>query len=239
MSLKMRSFVLLNIFIAHINNSIAELTAEESWHCVKVLRCKAGEKINVIDGNGNFYEGELTEVNEKKCIAKITSPAKKQTPHNYYLHLAIAPTKNIDRIEWLVEKAVEIGIDEISFIRCKNSERTVIKTDRIQKIVESAVKQSLQAFIPKINPLIDFDKILKTQSDVKLIAHCFPETKKTLKDFNLTNKKSLVLIGPEGDFTENEVKSALENNFNSLSLGNNRLRTETAGLYVCNAFSFL
>lgn len=229
----------MNIFIAHINNKSAELTAEESWHCKKVLRCKAGDKINLIDGIGNFYEGELTEVNEKKCVAAITSPPKKQTPRNYYLHLAIAPTKNIDRIEWLVEKAVEIGIDEISFIRCKNSERTVIKTDRIQKIVESAVKQSLQAFIPKVNPLIEFDKLLKTESDVKLIAHCFPETKKTLKDIDLKNKKSLVLIGPEGDFTESEVKLALDNKFTPLSLGSNRLRTETAGLYVCNAFSFL
>ena len=235
----MRSFVEMNVFIAQITDAIAELTPDESWHCVKVLRCKAGEKINLIDGKGNFYEGELTKVNEKKCVAKITSPAKKQISRNYYLHLAIAPTKNIDRIEWLVEKAVEIGIDEISFIRCKNSERTVIKTDRLQKIAESAVKQSLQAFIPKINSLIDFEKIIKTESDVKLIAHCFPETKKTLKDFNLTNKKSLVLIGPEGDFTEAEVKLAEQNKFKPISLGENRLRTETAGLYVCNAFALL
>ena len=235
----MRSFVEMNVFIAQITGAIAELTAEESWHCVKVLRCKAGEKINVIDGNGNFYEGELTEVNEKKCIAKITSPAKKQTPRNYYLHLGIAPTKNIDRIEWLIEKAVEIGIDEISFIRCKNSERTVIKTDRLQKIAESAVKQSLQAFIPKINSLIGFEKIIKTESDIKLIAHCFPETKKTLNDFDLKNKKSLVLIGPEGDFTPAEVQLAIANKFEPLNLGNNRLRTETAGLYVCNAFALL
>jgi len=168
----MLSFVIfMNIFIAKISNTTAELTSEESWHCVKVLRCKAGEKINLIDGNGNFYIAELKEVNEKKCIAEIISTAQKQPPRNYYLHLAIAPTKHIDRMEWLAEKAVEIGVDELSFIRCKNSERTVIKIERIQKIVESAVKQSLQAFIPKINPLSDFEPLLKSVADLKLIAN--------------------------------------------------------------------
>ena len=112
--------------------------------------------ITVIDGNGNFYEAELISVNEKKCEARLTYPAKVQKQKGYHLHIAIAPTKNIDRMEWFVEKAVEIGVNEITFLRCKNSERTVIKTDRIIKIVESAVKQSLQAFIPKINELTEF-----------------------------------------------------------------------------------
>lgn len=236
----MLSFVFfMNIFIAEIHSNIAELTPEESWHCAKVLRCKVGETIHLIDGKGFFYEGRLSVLNEKKCFAEITSPARKQDPGNYYLHLAIAPTKNIDRMEWLAEKAVEIGIDELSFIRCKNSERTTIKTERIQKITENAVKQSLQAAIPKVNPLRNFEECLNLPADIKLIAHCFPGTKKTLKDFDLKNKKSLVLIGPEGDFSEGELRSALENNFSSLGLGSHRLRTETAGLYVCNAFSFL
>ncbi len=229
----------MNIFIAVINNAIAELRADEAWHCAKVLRNKAGDKINVIDGIGNFYDAELISVNEKKCEARITSPPKVQKQKDYYLHIAIAPTKNIDRIEWFVEKAVEIGVNEITFLRCKNSERTVIKTDRIIKIIESAVKQSLQAYIPKINELSEFKSVLENNSDIKLIAHCFDERKTTLKDLDLKNKKTIVLIGPEGDFTLEEVKQAQDKNFRTLSLGENRLRTETAGLYVCNALSLL
>lgn len=229
----------MNVFIAIINSSNAELTSDESWHCAKVLRYKSGQQIHLIDGKGMFYEAELTLVNEKKCLAKITGNPKKQILKNYYLHLAVAPTKQIDRIEWLVEKAVEIGVNEISFIRTKNSERTVIKTERIQKIVESAVKQSLQAVIPKINPLNDFDSILSVEADNKFIAHCFNEDKKSLIDFNLKDKKNLVLIGPEGDFTEAEVLQAKSKNFNQISLGENRLRTETAALFICNTFALL
>lgn len=229
----------MNIFIAHINGQLAELTPEESWHCTKVLRFKAGQLVNLIDGNGHFYEGKLLVVNEKKCIAEITSEARTQQKHPYYLHLAIAPTKNIDRIEWMVEKAVEIGIDEITFVRCKNSERTIIKEDRIIKIAESAVKQSLQAYIPKINGLTGFADLVKLDADLKFIAHCEESSKKTLKDFEIKNRKSLVLIGPEGDFTTEEIALAKTMGFSELSLGENRLRTETAGLYICNVFAFL
>lgn len=229
----------MNIFIAYINGNIAELTADESWHCTKVLRFKIGEPIHLIDGAGNFYEAELSLVNEKKCLATIISGPKAQTKRPYHLHLAIAPTKNIDRMEWLVEKAVEIGIDEITFMRCKNSERTVIKEDRLIKIAESAVKQSLQAYIPKIHGLTNFTDIIKTYADLKFIAHCEEHSKKTLKEFELHNRKSLVLIGPEGDFSSEEIILAKTNGFTELSLGANRLRTETAGLFVCNAFSLL
>ncbi len=229
----------MNIFIANINHTIAELTAEESWHCTKVLRFKAGDEIGVIDGKGNFYEAQLSTVNEKKCLANITTGPRVQTKHPYYLHVAIAPTKNIDRMEWMVEKSVEIGVDEITFVRCKNSERTVIKEDRLIKIAESAVKQSLQAFIPKINPLTNFADVLKLNSDLKFIAHCEEETKKHLKSFDLKNKTSLVLIGPEGDFSTEEIALAKQNHFSEISLGENRLRTETAGVYVCNVFALL
>lgn len=229
----------MNIFIATINHTIAELTPEESWHCTKVLRFKTGDEIGLIDGKGNFYEGQLSVVNEKKCVANITFGPRIQNKHPYYLHLAIAPTKNIDRMEWLVEKAVEIGVDEITFVRSKNSERTVIKEDRLIKIAESAVKQSLQAFIPKINPLTNFADILKTKADNKFIAHCEKETKKHLKNFDLKNKTSLVLIGPEGDFSVEEISQAKEAGFSEISLGENRLRTETAGLYVCNVFALV
>ncbi len=218
---------------------MAELTPEESWHCTKVLRFKAGDEIGLIDGKGNFYEGQLSVVNEKKCVANITFGPRTQIKHPYYLHLAIAPTKNIDRMEWLVEKAVEIGVDEITFMRCKNSERTVIKEDRLLKIAESAVKQSLQAYIPKINPLINFADILKIKSELKFIAHCEDPHTKHLKSSDLKNKSSLVLIGPEGDFSSEEISQAKTAGFSEISLGENRLRTETAGIYVCNVFALV
>ena len=229
----------MNIFIATIENNIGTLTTEESWHCCKVLRMKVGEKLNSIDGKGGFYEGILNLVSEKKCVAEITSQKLKEKRGNYYLHLAIAPTKQIDRIEWMIEKAVEIGIDEISFIQCKNSERVNVKHERILKIVESAVKQSLQPFIPKVNELIVFNEILSAKSDIKLIAHCFESEKINLKSIDFKNKSTLVLIGPEGDFTKEEVETATVNKFIPVSLGENRLRTETAGLYVCQAISML
>ena len=230
----------MNIFIATVEQKLATLTSEESWHCAKVLRKKTGDKIQLIDGIGNFYEGVLEIVSDKKCTANLTSGSILQEKRNYYLHLAIAPTKQIDRIEWMIEKAVEIGIDEISFISCKNSERTVIKIDRIIKIVESAVKQSLQAYLPKINDLTLFKEIINSkEADQKLIAHCYNEEKNDLKQMEFKNKSTLVLIGPEGDFSIDEVDIALKNNFKAVSFGSNRLRTETAGLYVCQAASLL
>jgi len=230
----------MNIFIAIVEQKLATLTSEESWHCAKVLRKKTGDKIQLIDGIGNFYEGVLEIVSDKKCTANLTSGPILQEKRNYYLHLAIAPTKQIDRIEWMIEKAVEIGIDEISFISCKNSERTVIKIDRIIKIVESAVKQSLQAYLPKINDLTSFKEIINSkEANQKLIAHCYNEEKNDLKQIEFKNKSTLVLIGPEGDFSMDEVDVALKNNFKAVSFGSNRLRTETAGLYVCQAASLL
>ncbi len=230
----------MNIFIASVQDKTATLTSEESWHCAKVLRKKAGDAIQLIDGKGNFYEAVLELVSDKKCTANITSGPVLQAKRNYYLHLAIAPTKQIDRIEWMIEKAVEIGIDEISFINCKNSERTVIKTERIHKIVESAVKQSLQAYLPKVNELMSFKEIMNaSKEDQKLIAHCYDSEKENLKQINFKNKSTLILIGPEGDFSKEEVDIALSNKFKAVSFGNNRLRTETAGLYVCQAASIL
>lgn len=230
----------MNIFIATIHHKTALLTEEESWHCARVLRKKTGESIRLIDGRGNLYEAVLDLVSDKKTTAQITGGPFPQEQHTYRLHLAIAPTKNIDRIEWMIEKAVEIGVDEISFIQCKNSERTVLKVERIQKIVESAVKQSLQAFLPKVNSMITFkDFVSAANEEQKLIAHCFETTKLDIKKVSFQNKKNLVLIGPEGDFTEEEVSFAVTSGFGPVSLGTNRLRTETAGLYVCQAASLL
>ncbi|PBQ30869.1 16S rRNA (uracil(1498)-N(3))-methyltransferase [Sphingobacteriaceae bacterium] len=230
----------MNIFIANIEGSTGILTSEESWHCAKVLRKKAGEAIHLIDGNGNFYEGTLELVSEKQSKVHITKGPIPQPKKNYSLHLAIAPTKQMDRIEWMVEKAVEIGVDEISFINCKNSERTVIKTERIVKIVESAIKQSLQAYLPKVNELRTFKEFIQNaQADQKLIAHCYESPKDEIKQVDFINKSTVIMIGPEGDFTMEEVGLSEQNNYKAISLGTNRLRSETAGLYVCQAASLL
>ncbi|MBL7912171.1 MAG: 16S rRNA (uracil(1498)-N(3))-methyltransferase [Bacteroidia bacterium] len=230
----------MNIFIAAVIDKTGTLTSEESWHCAKVLRRKSGDPIQLIDGAGNFYDAVLELVSDKKCTARILSGPVLQQKRNYYLHLAIAPTKQMDRIEWMIEKAVEIGIDEISFINCHNSERTIIKTERINKIVESAVKQSLQAYLPKVNELLSFKHLVtSSHADQRFIAHCFNSEKEDLKQVHFKNKTSLVLIGPEGDFSKEEVEFALKNKFKAVSFGENRLRTETAGLYVCQAASIL
>lgn len=230
----------MNIFIASIQNNLATLTSEESWHCAKVLRKRVGEAVQLIDGKGRFYEGVLEFVSEKKCLAKIISVAKEQIKRDYYLHLAIAPTKQMDRIEWMLEKIVEIGINEISFIYCHHSERSVIKLERLHKIIESAVKQSLQAYLPKLNPVVSFKEIIRVNNaSQNFIAHCFDTEKQDVKNINFKDKSTLFLIGPEGDFTKEEVDQAIKNNFKPVSIGVNRLRTETAGLYVCQAASIL
>lgn len=229
----------MNVFIANINGNTANLTPDESWHCCKVLRCKAGEQIHIIDGLGAFYKGELITATEKQCVAHITEGPVYQKKRNYHLHLAIAPTKQIDRIEWMVEKAVEIGIDELSFLKCKNSERVNIKIDRIKKIVESAVKQSKQALIPKVNDLEEFKKVATGLADIKLIAHCEEGVKAELKSIEFKDRKVLVLVGPEGDFAKQEIELAKTAGFKPVSLGDTRLRSETAGLYVVQALAIL
>jgi len=226
----------VNSFIASIQHEEAVLGPEESLHCCKVLRKRPGDTIQVIDGLGMYYEARLEMVTEKVCKAKLIGEGRIQAKRDYVLHLGIAPTKQIDRTEWLLEKAVELGIDEITLLRCHHSERTQVNTERLKKIVESAVKQSLQAKIPKLNALIDFDLVLKnTSSSQKYIAHCEPSEKTKLQDVRFKNQNSLILIGPEGDFSSQEIGSANTNGFKNLSLGDNRLRTETAGLVVVQA----
>lgn len=229
----------MNIFIASIKDDTAILTPEESWHCYKVLRHKIGDEVFMIDGKGASYKGTLVTASEKQCIAQIIQGPIYQEKRNYTLHLAIAPTKQIDRIEWMIEKAVEIGVDELSFIKCKNSERVNIKIDRIQKIVESAVKQSKQSFIPKVNELCDIKIAVQHSAQIKLIAYCDDAVKKELKDLTFNNSSIMVMVGPEGDFTTDEIELAKSNGFKPLSLGKTRLRTETAGLYVVQAIAIL
>lgn len=230
----------MNIFFADISEDQAILSEDESWHCVKVLRKKAGDEIVVIDGKGKKASGKITIANSKNCIIHLDKVEFSDTNRPYGLHLAIAPTKNIDRIEWFIEKAVEIGIDEITFLKCKNSERTVVKLDRIRKIVESAVKQSLQMYMPKINDVVDFDDFVKNnQTEVKMIAHCEEGGKKNFKKVIQKHQNHVLLIGPEGDFTLKEIELAFKHEFIPVTLGEHRLRTETAALYACNALSVL
>lgn len=230
----------MNTFFGIIQNNVAILNEDESLHCVKVLRHKVGDTIQVIDGNGTRALGTIEAAHAKQCAVSLTNKETVAKNRNYYLHIAIAPTKNIERIEWFVEKAVEIGIDEISFIRCKNSERTVVKDDRIKKVAESAVKQSQQAYIPKLNSLIDIKEFIKlTANDIKLIAHCEDDVKENIKKHVLLNKSHVILIGPEGDFSKDEINLAIASGYQPVSLGKNRLRTETAGLYACGALAVL
>ena len=230
----------MNTFFGIIQNNAAILNEDESLHCVKVLRHKVGDTIQIIDGNGTKAVGTIQAAHAKQCAVLLTSKETVAKPRNYYLHIAIAPTKNIERIEWLVEKAVEIGVDEITFLKCNNSERTVVKDDRIKKVVESAMKQSQQSYIPKLNSIIDYKSFIKTNTcDVKLIAHCDESHKESITKHIAPNKSYTILIGPEGDFSKDEIELALSNNYNAVSLGNSRLRTETAGLYACTAFAIL
>lgn len=230
----------MNTFFGIIQNNVAILNEDESLHCIKVLRHKVGDTINVIDGAGLMALGTIEAAHAKQCAISLINKKLVPKSRNYYLHIAIAPTKNIERIEWFVEKAVEIGVDEISFIRCKNSERTVVKDDRIRKVAESAVKQSKQAYLPKLNSVIDFNTFVKSiSSDNKLIAHCEENTKQHLKQYIFKNKSTVVLIGPEGDFNKEEVELATSQNYVSVALGESRLRTETAGLFICNAFAVI
>lgn len=232
-----------------------ELPAEEAIHALRVLRLKGGDEIFLMDGEGSFYRAEVTAASSKRCLYEIKETMPQERAWKGHIHLAIAPTKMMERIEWMAEKATEIGFDELSFLNCQFSERKVVKTPRIDKIVISAVKQSHKAWKPVVNELESFKDFIQTpRPGRKFICHCYEEIEK--KDFfreisslsNGADAKSAsssasadtkdasssaditVLVGPEGDFSIDEVRLALENGYESVSLGTSRLRTETAGL---------
>nr|WP_317631751.1 16S rRNA (uracil(1498)-N(3))-methyltransferase [uncultured Flavobacterium sp.] len=209
---------------------------EESKHIVKVLRKTEGQNIYITDGRGSLYTSVITLASEKKCTVKITD-IKTQEKNNFYIHLVVAPTKMNDRYEWFLEKATEIGVDEITPIICDNSERKVIKTERFDKIIQSAMKQSNQFYMPKLNEPITFKQFMALDLDGDLfIAHCEERNKKLLRDAFEINKKYTLLIGPEGDFSTKEIDTALSKNFIPVSLGHTRLRTETAAIVGCHTF---
>lgn len=217
------------------NTSLSE---EESKHAFRVLRLKEGDEIEVINGKGSFFQCEIVSIGKKSCDLSILSE-KKDATRDFYLHIAIAPTKNIDRIEWFVEKCIEFGVDEITFLKTSNSERKVIKLDRIKRIAIAAMKQSQRAYFPVINDLTNYGEFIQNiEQQNKLIAHLVDEDRKSIKDL-VTSSSYCMLIGPEGDFTSEEVKKALENGVKPITLGNYRLRTETAGIAVCHALNFM
>lgn len=212
---------------------------EESRHLIKVLRKKIGDQIFLTNGNGFLSVAEITSDHEKRCEVRIVSSEKKNKNWKYQLHLGIAPTKLNDRFEWFIEKATEIGIDEITPIICDRSERKIIKLDRLEKVAIAAMKQSLQTFLPKINPATHLsDFINNSSAQCKLMAHCENHERLELKNIPVA-KSYEVLIGPEGDFSPNEIELALQHQYKPLSLGINRLRTETAGIVICQSISMI
>ena len=212
-----------------------ELPTEEAMHATRVLRLKAGDEIFLMDGVGNYYRAQITIAATHHCYYEILEHLPQEPEWKGHLHLAIAPTKMMDRMEWLVEKATEIGVDEISFLNCKFSERKLLKLPRLEKIVISAVKQSHKAWNPVLHEMVSFkDFIRQPREGGKFIAHCYDQIPRTYL-FDELRKSSApeeltVMIGPEGDFSIDEVKDAVEAGYQSVHLGTSRLRTETAGL---------
>lgn len=208
---------------------------EESRHIVKVLRKKTGDLLNVTNGSGTLFKTEIITATSQSCVAKIIEVKIEERPPNY-LHMAVAPTKMNDRYEWFLEKATEIGIQEITPVICDHSERRKIKSERFERVIQSAMKQSLHLRIPVLNEAKDFSEFIKTGfSGDKFIAHCDNERdRKSLKNVVKAGRKTTILIGPEGDFSAEEISLALENNWIPVSLGKSRLRTETGAIAACH-----
>lgn len=217
------------------------LDEQESHHCVKVLRLQVGDSIHVADGKGNLYQANILHAHPKHCSFQIISTQSEVGLLNYQLIMAVAPTKHIDRFEWFIEKAVEIGVSEIYPIYCDHSERKVIKMDRIQSILVSAMKQSLSAFLPKLHNMISFNEFLKTDfnDSQRYIAHCYDLPRTPISQLDRHSESYTLCIGPEGDFSIPEIESAHSKGFAPISLGNRRLRTETAALYALQHIHFL
>ena len=217
-----------------------ELPEEEAGHCLRVLRLGIGSEIMLTDGKGAFYKAVISAATNKRCQVQITETIEQEPFWTGHLHLAMAPTKNMDRIEWFAEKATEIGFDELSFLNCRFSERKVIKTDRVEKIVVSAIKQSLKARKPVVNEMTEFRKFMERDfPGQKFIAHCYEGEKPLLKDVIVPGEDAVILIGPEGDFSREEVELAESKGFKAISLGKSRLRTETAALVAVHTLNLM
>lgn len=224
----------MNLFYQpRIPEGILYLDADESRHCIRVLRHTVGDNIRITDGKGFFYDAVITKADDRECQFHIENKIA-QPPRDFFIHIAISPTKNADRIEWFVEKTVELGIDKVSLIECDNTERTYLKKERLEKVAVSAMKQSLKATTPVIEGLLSFQDIVTSHEASKFIAYVDQQNPDHLKNIALRQKSYLVLIGPEGDFSPEELTLALNNGFQKVSLGHSRLRTETAGIAACH-----
>lgn len=236
----------MEIFFAReIDGTFCHLTEEESAHCVKVLRHREGDEIHVIDGEGTFYTCRLCDASPKGATAQILEVEKDWGAHPYHLSMAVCPTKNNDRYEWFAEKATEMGLDRIAPVIGEHSERRVFKTERLAKILLSASKQSLKGSIPQISEPVSVKEFIKEcDAELKLICYCFEEEtlrrsiKEVLAEKAADNCTIAILIGPEGDFSRDEAKLAMENGFIPVHLGDSRLRTETAALTATAAVYF-
>ena len=220
-----------------VNN---ELPEEEAGHCIRVLRLTEGSEILLTDGLGSFYKAPISRAHHKHCEVDILETWQQKPLWNFRLHVAVAPTKNMDRMEWFVEKAAEIGVDAISCLNCRFSERREIKPARLEKILVSAMKQSQKATLPRLEGMVDFKAFVSRPFEGrKFIAHCEEGEKPLLRQLYHPGERALILIGPEGDFSPEEIAFAKDNGFEAISLGESRLRTETAALVACHTLHVL
>jgi len=233
----------MNLFyVPDISGQIVELPPEEARHAVQVMRKKEGEEIMLVDGLGHWHRLRIVEAGKKRCRGRILETLEPENKRPFHLHIAIAPTKNINRFEWFLEKTTELGIDEITPLICMRSERKHLREDRLQKILVAAMKQSLKAYLPRLNDAIPFNDFVhqqKSGEEQKFIAYLDEEVKGHLKENYHKNQNVLILIGPEGDFSPEEVQLAKEQGFLGVSLGPNRLRTETAGIAACHVVNLM
>jgi 16S rRNA (uracil1498-N3)-methyltransferase len=223
-----------------ITNGEATLSGEEARHCAQVLRMRVGEELVLVDGKGGYYKGVLAEIGKRDCGVKITESTLDYGRRPYRIHLAVAPTKNMSRWEWMLEKVTELGVDQVTPLLCKRSERVQVRVDRLEKIAIAAMKQSGQAFLPLLSePMAFADLVSRAAYPQAFIAHCLPDAKVSLAQNCEPLKDVLILIGPEGDFTPEEIDLALRHGFQAADLGLTRLRTETAGLAAVMAVHFV
>lgn len=226
-------------YTPEINSALYTLSEEESKHCIKVLRLQKQDVIYLVDGKGGFFKTRIIDEHPKRCTVEVVESTREYGKRDHYLHIAVAPTKNMERLEWFLEKATEIGIDEITPVICQRSERKEVKTERLNKIIESAMKQSIKAYHPQLNEAIPLKEFLKKEhSGDKYIAHCIEESMRTTLQAS-GSKQYLILIGPEGDFSPEEVELAMKSGYIPITLGESRLRTETAALQACFEVNYL
>ncbi len=228
----------MNLFyVPDITGDFVELPQEEALHAVQVLRKRAGEEIMLVDGQGHWHRMEITEAGKKRCVGKIIESYSPEQKGGFHLHIAIAPTKNVNRFEWFLEKSTELGIDEITPLICSRSERKHLRMDRMEKVLVAAMKQSLKAFLPKLNEAVGYSDWMKQTENFggqKFIAYLDEDVKGHLKENYKKGQNVLILIGPEGDFAPEEIELARQCGFVGVSLGSSRLRTETAGIAACH-----